>query len=660
MPRATVAEQPDPADPGGCYRLELVSCGKDRCTRCAGGPAHGPYWYRYYRRNGKLVSRYVGKNLPAAHADFLVRRGDIDADTARALSGPVPIAANGPAPAPTSAGPQPDPAPARTGVWAIHDARAEDALPAARDAAGTLAGAPPGDRIRAAYRILAAGEPGAFVRIADLRRALPDVPRGELDAALDRMYRDQQVNLVPQADQMSLTGADRQSALRIGGENKHRISIEDLAAGAATAPAADAERRQHLTGEIRDLLCSAQSRDDAARCLDGLGLKKAGLLALAGELGVHAAPGMRVADIKRKIVDGTAGVRLSRAAILGGGWEPRSSLGNRDRAVEHQVLDAYRSLAEHDQQFVTLTELRSRLPGMPRDEIDAALERMYRRQDINLIPRNTHRMENSPEDYAAEIRIGGQDKFKIAEVRRYTEDELRRYEDDRSSGQQPGPAGKAAPPAPVSGRMSGKPLTANRWGSFAPADYPVNFHKDGAIGRAIDRMGRDARLDIDGEPLADVLGRAATDAVTGRASSQHVLDRVKQLRDRLPERGAARRELDMAISELDAPATPVPPVPDGTPEPLRQLMTDLHAVPLVRRDPGKEQARLTRILDDFAAGRGGGLRMLMEIRQNLLNCRHESTEGKFEIDRAVQRALDSLEALARTRGRSALRPPGTR
>jgi hypothetical protein len=213
-------------------------------------------------------------------------------------------------------------------------------------------------------------------------------------------------------------------------------------------------------------------------------------------------------------------------------------------------------------------------------------------------------------------------------------------------------------PPPVSGEMSPAPLTPNRWGTFASADYPVNFHEDGVIGRAIERMGADARLDVDGQPLADVLGRAATDAVTGRASSQQALDQIRQLRNRLPQDGRARRELDAAIRELDAPATPVPPVPAGTPEPLRQLMTDLHAVPLIRRDPGKEEARLTRILEDFTTGRIGGLGMLREIRSNLLNCRHESLEGKFEIDRAVTRALDALDDIIRTRGRKALRPDG--
>ena len=47
-------------------QLEMVSCGdcKDRQT----GRVHGPYWYRYYRVNGKMVSEYVGKKIPAKDA----------------------------------------------------------------------------------------------------------------------------------------------------------------------------------------------------------------------------------------------------------------------------------------------------------------------------------------------------------------------------------------------------------------------------------------------------------------------------------------------------------------------------------------------------------------------------------------------------------------
>lgn len=48
------------------YQLEQVRCGKPNC-KCAGGNGelHGPYWYAYWREEGKLKSRYVGKKLPA-------------------------------------------------------------------------------------------------------------------------------------------------------------------------------------------------------------------------------------------------------------------------------------------------------------------------------------------------------------------------------------------------------------------------------------------------------------------------------------------------------------------------------------------------------------------------------------------------------------------
>ena len=42
------------------YRLEHVRCGKEGCTRCP----HGPYWYAYWREEGRLRSRYIGKHLP--------------------------------------------------------------------------------------------------------------------------------------------------------------------------------------------------------------------------------------------------------------------------------------------------------------------------------------------------------------------------------------------------------------------------------------------------------------------------------------------------------------------------------------------------------------------------------------------------------------------
>jgi hypothetical protein len=48
----------------GTLRLERVKCGKARCKKCKEGEGHGPYWYLYYRRSGKLRSHYIGKIIP--------------------------------------------------------------------------------------------------------------------------------------------------------------------------------------------------------------------------------------------------------------------------------------------------------------------------------------------------------------------------------------------------------------------------------------------------------------------------------------------------------------------------------------------------------------------------------------------------------------------
>jgi len=49
------------------YQHELVKCGKAACRRCRRRAAHGPYWYAYWRSErsfGRVVSKYIGKNLP--------------------------------------------------------------------------------------------------------------------------------------------------------------------------------------------------------------------------------------------------------------------------------------------------------------------------------------------------------------------------------------------------------------------------------------------------------------------------------------------------------------------------------------------------------------------------------------------------------------------
>ena len=49
--------------PAWTYQLRYVRCGKPRC-RCAGGRGHGPYWYGFSHRGGRVTSKYVGKVRP--------------------------------------------------------------------------------------------------------------------------------------------------------------------------------------------------------------------------------------------------------------------------------------------------------------------------------------------------------------------------------------------------------------------------------------------------------------------------------------------------------------------------------------------------------------------------------------------------------------------
>ena len=47
------------------YQHEKVRCGKKRC-KCAAGALHGPYWYAYQRKGGRMTSRYIGKKAPGS------------------------------------------------------------------------------------------------------------------------------------------------------------------------------------------------------------------------------------------------------------------------------------------------------------------------------------------------------------------------------------------------------------------------------------------------------------------------------------------------------------------------------------------------------------------------------------------------------------------
>ena len=73
----------------------------------------------------------------------------------------------------------------------------------------------------------------------------------------------------------------------------------------------------------------------------------------------------------------------------------------------------YRSLAATPGQFVSLRELRLRLPARPRPDVDKALAALFTAQRINLIPQSNQRAL-SDEDREAALRIGGEYKHLIS------------------------------------------------------------------------------------------------------------------------------------------------------------------------------------------------------------------------------------------------------
>ena len=80
------------------------------------------------------------------------------------------------------------------------------------------------DRIRSVYEELAV-EPGGWVGLIQIRAALNDVERDDLDEALCRLERSRGVNIVPESNQNALSEDERASALWIGGQYKHFLSI---------------------------------------------------------------------------------------------------------------------------------------------------------------------------------------------------------------------------------------------------------------------------------------------------------------------------------------------------------------------------------------------------------------------------------------------------
>ncbi|MGW4461603.1 hypothetical protein [Micromonospora sp. NPDC004704] len=79
-------------------------------------------------------------------------------------------------------------------------------------------------RIITTYRALAR-EPGAWVSLRRLRPFFADLPRDVLDEALRRLSLEDGVNIVPESNQKTLTEADVEAALHLGGQANHLLAV---------------------------------------------------------------------------------------------------------------------------------------------------------------------------------------------------------------------------------------------------------------------------------------------------------------------------------------------------------------------------------------------------------------------------------------------------
>jgi hypothetical protein len=57
-------------------RYEYVKCGRANCKcKTESAKIHGPYYYVYWKENGKLRKGYVGKNLEDYQNNMKIRTG---------------------------------------------------------------------------------------------------------------------------------------------------------------------------------------------------------------------------------------------------------------------------------------------------------------------------------------------------------------------------------------------------------------------------------------------------------------------------------------------------------------------------------------------------------------------------------------------------------
>ena len=84
-----------------------------------------------------------------------------------------------------------------------------------------------------------------------------------------------------------------------------------------------------------------------------------------------------------------------------------------DTDLEAQIRAAYRKIAPRPGEPVSLAKLRAQLNGAPKEDVDAVLATLGRKQVVTLTP-NPNGKDVTAEDRAAAVRIGGDENHMIS------------------------------------------------------------------------------------------------------------------------------------------------------------------------------------------------------------------------------------------------------
>lgn len=200
-------------------------------------------------------------------------------------------------------------------------------------------------------------------------------------------------------------------------------------------------------------------------------------------------------------------------------------------------------------------------------------------------------------------------------------------------------------------KLSTKPILENTWGGRRSE---IHFHADGAIGMGLRGLKEDdRRLEVNGDALENVIGRIATDLVTGQITGDEQIDRLRDIAAGLPD-GPAKRAVSRMVSDLDAPRREAIKVPDAGQYTgvLQELMNKLLQIPLARggsranRQDFNEVDLLLDHIKELRTTRAPSI-LAEDLRRKLWNKRHESMEGKLAIDRAIEAAIKEMEDMKR-------------